>query len=69
MLKQVQHDEEANAMAPLRWGAGRRVIRFRKHHILNEQESVLTAIFNALSDPLPNPSPIKGEGLEGGTLG
>ncbi|WP_404714284.1 endonuclease domain-containing protein [Sphingomonas sp. MMS24-J13] len=66
-----QHVESAHDARRDAWLAsqGWRVIRFWNHHILNEQESVLTAIFNALSDPLPNPSPIKGEGLEGGTFG
>jgi very-short-patch-repair endonuclease len=60
------HDARRDAWLALQ---GWRVIRFWNHHILNEQESVLTAIFNALSDPLPNPSPARGEGLEGDPRG
>ncbi len=48
---------------------GWRVIRFWNHHILNDTETVLTAVFDALSAPLPNPSPTRGEGLAGGTFG
>jgi hypothetical protein len=36
---------------------------------MNNEEGVLTAVYAALSGPLPNPSPVKGEGLYGGSLG
>jgi very-short-patch-repair endonuclease len=66
-----QHAENAYDARRDAWLAsqGWRVIRFWNHHILNDTESVLTAVYTALLGPLPNPSPIKGEGLEGGTFG
>jgi len=40
---------------------GFRVLRFWNNDIFNNEEGVLTAVLNALSTPLPNPSPAEGE--------
>lgn len=40
-----------------------RVLRFWNNDILSETESVAAAILAALEPPLPNPSPVRGEGL------
>jgi len=45
-------------------GQGWRVMRFWNSEILTNEEGVLSAIFAALP-PLPNPSPTRGEGLNG----
>ena len=55
---------------------GFRVLRFWNNEIFTNEEGVLTVILSALEasaaassrdgrHPLPNPSPVKGEGLEG----
>ena len=44
---------------------GFRIMRFWNNDILQNTESVLTAIFDAVSSPLsPSPSPTRGEGSE-----
>jgi len=61
-------------------GRGFHVLRFWNNDIFNNEEGVLTAILSALDasaaassrdarPPLPNPSPARGEGLNGGLLG
>jgi len=40
---------------------GFRVLRFWNNDIFNNEDGVLTAVLNALSTPLPNPSPAEGE--------
>jgi very-short-patch-repair endonuclease len=52
-----QHAENAYDVRRDAWLAsqGWRVIRFWNHHILNDTETVLTAVFDALSGPLPHP--------------
>jgi len=47
---------------------GYRVLRFWNSDVLSNTEGVLTAILSALSGdhPLPNPSPLQGEGLKKG---
>lgn len=66
-----QHNESAyDAKRDQRLAArGWRVIRFWNTDILTNEEGVLTAVLAALSTPLPNPSPAKGEGLNGATHG
>jgi very-short-patch-repair endonuclease len=66
-----QHAENGYDVRRDAWLAsqGWRVIRFWNNHILNDTESVLTAVYDALSAPLPNPSPTRGEGLSGDTRG
>ena len=48
---------------------GFRLLRFWNNDIFNNEEGVLLTILDALAPPLPNPSPARGEGLEGGSLG
>ena len=48
---------------------GFRVLRFWNNDILNNEEGVLTSILHALETPLPNPSPARGEGLNGASHG
>ncbi|MCL4674170.1 MAG: DUF559 domain-containing protein [Sphingomonadaceae bacterium] len=43
---------------------GFRVLRFWNNDILANPEGVATAILAALEIPRPNPSPVKGEGLD-----
>ena len=56
------------------------ILRFWNNDIFNNEEGVLTSILSALEasaaassrdgrTPLPNPSPTRGEGLNGGDLG
>ena len=65
-----QHNESAYDAARDQWLAmrGWRVIRFWNNDILTNEEGVLTAVLSALSSPLPNPSPARGEGLNGAPL-
>jgi very-short-patch-repair endonuclease len=44
---------------------GFRILRFWNSDIFGNEEGVITSILDALSTPLPNPSPARGEGLEG----
>jgi len=44
---------------------GWQMLRFWNNDILTNEEGVLTAVLAALSTPLPNPSPTRGEGLHG----
>ena len=48
---------------------GFRVLRFWNIDILNNPDGVATAILAALETPLPNPSPARGEGLNGALNG
>jgi very-short-patch-repair endonuclease len=48
---------------------GFRVLRFWNNDILTSSDSVATAILAALETPLPNPSPARGEGLNGALNG
>ena len=61
-----QHSQEADARrdAYIR-SQGFRILRFWNDEILTNEDGVTTAILDALSTPLPNPSPARGEGLEG----
>jgi very-short-patch-repair endonuclease len=63
-----QHSENAHDATRDRWLTGQdwRVIRFWNTDILTNEEGVLTAVLAALP-PLPNPSPTRGEGLNGAT--
>jgi very-short-patch-repair endonuclease len=44
---------------------GFRVLRFWNNEILTNSDGVAMAILAALETPLPNPSPARGEGLNG----
>jgi very-short-patch-repair endonuclease len=46
-------------------GQGFRVLRFWNNDILTNSDGVATAILAVLETPLPNPSPARGEGLDG----
>ena len=46
-------------------GQGFRVLRFWNNDILLNPDGVATAILASLETPLPNPSPARGEGLQG----
>jgi very-short-patch-repair endonuclease len=62
-----QHNEsaaDARRDAYLR-AQGFRVLRFWNNDIFENEEGVLTSILDALQVPLPNPSPARGEGLNG----
>jgi very-short-patch-repair endonuclease len=61
-----QHSQEADARrdAHIR-SQDFRILRFWNDEIFTNEEGVTTAILDALSTPLPNPSPARGEGLEG----
>ena len=48
---------------------GFRVLRFWNNDILTNSDGVATAILAALETPLPNPSPARGEGLNGALNG
>jgi len=48
---------------------GFRVLRFWNRDILTNPDGVATAILVALETPLPNPSPARGEGLNGAPNG
>jgi len=48
---------------------GFRVIRFWNRDILTNPDGVATAILAVLETPLPNPSPARGEGLNGAPNG
>jgi very-short-patch-repair endonuclease len=48
---------------------GFRVLRFWNNDILTNPDGVATALLAALETPLPNPSPARGEGLEGASNG
>jgi len=77
-----QHSEEVDGNRDA-WLAsqGFRILRFWNNDIFNNEEGVLTLILSALeagergveprspAPPLPNPSPTRGEGLNGGFLG
>jgi very-short-patch-repair endonuclease len=41
---------------------GFRILRFWNNEIFENEDGVLTSIFNALTAPLPNPSPAEGRG-------
>ena len=62
-----QHNESANDRRRDAWfdAQGFRVLRFWNHEIVNETESVLSAIFAALNPLSPGPSPARGEGGTG----
>jgi very-short-patch-repair endonuclease len=61
-----QHSENADARrdAYIR-SQGFHILRFWNDEIFTNEDGVTTAILDALSTPLPNPSPARGEGLEG----
>ena len=61
-----QHSQEADARrdAYIR-SQGFRILRFWNDEIFTNEDGVITAILDALSTPLPNPSPARGEGLSG----
>ena len=61
-----QHSKEADARrdAYIR-SQGFRILRFWNDEIFTNEDGVTTAILDALSTPLPNPSPARGEGLSG----
>ena len=61
-----QHSEEADARrdAYIR-SQDFRILRFWNDEIFTNEDGVTTAILDALSTPLPNPSPAMGEGLSG----
>jgi very-short-patch-repair endonuclease len=76
-----QHGQDSDGVRDA-WliGEGFRILRFWNNDIFNNEEGVLTVIASALEasvaassratrTPLPNPSPTRGEGLEGGILG
>jgi very-short-patch-repair endonuclease len=48
---------------------GFRVLRFWNNEIFDNEQGVLTRIFDALESPLPNPSPAKGRGAIGASNG
>jgi len=50
-------------------GQGFNVLRFWNTDILTNSDGVATAILAALETPLPNPSPARGEGLNGALNG
>ena len=52
------YDEQRDAYLA---SQGFRVLRIWNNDIFNNEEGILTSIMNALSPPLPNPSPAKGE--------
>ena len=64
-----QHAESATDKARDHYLAqqGFQVLRFWNNDILTNIEGVATAILAALAAPLPNPSPARGEGLNGNT--
>ena len=66
-----QHAESAYDARRDAWLAaqGWQVIRVWNNDIITNEEGVLTAVLAALSGPLPNPSPMKGEGLHGAEHG
>jgi very-short-patch-repair endonuclease len=47
---------------------GFRVLRFWNNDVFENEEGVLTSIFDALQSPLPNPSPAEGRGALSGAL-
>ena len=61
-----RHSEEADARrdAYIR-SQDFRILRFWNDEIFNNEDGVITAFLHALSTPLPNPSPARGEGLLG----
>ncbi|OZA93668.1 MAG: DNA (cytosine-5-)-methyltransferase [Erythrobacter sp. 34-65-8] len=61
-----QHAESAADQARDDWlsAQGFRVLRFWNNDILNNTDGVAEAVLAALEIPLPNPSPVKGEGLD-----
>jgi very-short-patch-repair endonuclease len=76
-----QHGNTADVQRD-RWftAQGFRVLRFWNNDVFNNEEGILTSIHSALEasaaassrdgrTPLPNPSPARGEGLNGGELG
>jgi len=62
-----QHSQEADARrdAYIR-SQDFRILRFWNDEIFNNEDGVITAILDALSTPLPNPSPARGEWLRSG---
>jgi len=66
-----QHADSAHDARRNAWllQQGWRVLRFWNNEILTNQEGVLTAVVTALSTPLPNSTPTKGEGLTGARRG
>ena len=62
-----QHAESVADQARDEWlsAQGFRVLRFWNNDILNNTDGVAEAVLAALEIPLPNPSPVKGEGQYG----
>jgi very-short-patch-repair endonuclease len=65
-----QHGEEADAERDSYLIAqGFRLLRFWNNDILGNEDGVATRILEALSAPLPNPSPAEGRGALGASHG
>ncbi|MEJ2467164.1 MAG: endonuclease domain-containing protein, partial [Candidatus Thiodiazotropha sp.] len=65
-----QHNESQHDLRRDAWleAQGFTVLRFWNHDILNQTESMLSAIYAFLNPLSPNPSPARGEGDSGASI-